>query len=245
MTVASRILINDCTRGAVFVDCGGLSQTFVVAVEILYEGMIVHAEVWSEYVFLIHVLWRRKEFKSLKNLIHKGYGLTTVADSLWQTCFARDWWRRQSAGEAGRSDRQLDQYICVSFHVVWRVWRYQRGNQNPYIEEEQTTQWPKEKVQKNKQRSTKHTYKTKDRVTRTPLKTGGELMCSRRVRSSFSTSDIRRVNLVTNPVISHERGKDREVLTTSGAYLWHRYSITVNQVMVATVKLSKWWLQLD
>ena len=25
--------------------------------------------------------------------------------------------------------------------------RYQRGNQNPYIEEEQTTQWPKEKVQ--------------------------------------------------------------------------------------------------
>jgi len=28
----------------------------------------------------------------------------------------------------------------------------------------------KEKVQKDKQRSTKHTYKTKDRVTRTPLK---------------------------------------------------------------------------
>ena len=32
-----------------------------------------------------------------------------------------------------------------------------------------TTQWPKEKVQKDKQRSTKHTHKTKDRVTRTPL----------------------------------------------------------------------------
>jgi hypothetical protein len=30
------------------------------------------------------------------------------------------------------------------------------------MEEEQTTQWPKEKVQKEKQRSTKHTYKTKD-----------------------------------------------------------------------------------
>jgi hypothetical protein len=30
------------------------------------------------------------------------------------------------------------------------------GNQNPYIEEEQTTQWPKEKVQKDKQRSTKY-----------------------------------------------------------------------------------------
>jgi hypothetical protein len=49
------------------------------------------------------------------------------------------------------------------------VWKYQRGNQNPYIEEEQTTQWPKEKVQKDKQRSTKHTHKTEDRVTRTPL----------------------------------------------------------------------------
>jgi hypothetical protein len=34
-----------------------------------------------------------------------------------------------------------------------RVWRYQRSNQNPYIEEEHTTQWPKEKVQKEKQRS--------------------------------------------------------------------------------------------
>ena len=28
-----------------------------------------------------------------------------------------------------------------------RVLRYQRGNQNPLIEEEQTTQWPKEEQQ--------------------------------------------------------------------------------------------------
>jgi hypothetical protein len=47
--------------------------------------------------------------------------------------------------------------------------KIQRGNQNPYIAGEQKTQWPKEKVQKDKQWSTKHTYKTKDRVTRTPL----------------------------------------------------------------------------
>jgi hypothetical protein len=38
-----------------------------------------------------------------------------------------------------------------------------------YVVEGQTTQWPKEKWQKDKQRSTKHTHKTKDRVTRTPL----------------------------------------------------------------------------
>jgi len=36
-------------------------------------------------------------------------------------------------------------------------------SESVYNEEEHTTQWPKEKVQKDKQRSTKH---------RTPLKTG-------------------------------------------------------------------------
>ena len=56
-----------------------------------------------------------------------------------------------------------------------RVGRYLMCNQNPYIEEGQTTQWPKEKSTKDKLRSTKHTHKTKDRVTRTPLKIGGEL----------------------------------------------------------------------
>ena len=98
---------------------------------------------------------------------------------------------------------------------VERFWRYQRDNQNPYIEEEQTTQWPKEKIQKDKQRSTKHAHKTKERITRTPQKTGGELRCSGMVSSSCSTSGTRRVYLVTNPVISHEWGKDREVFTTN------------------------------
>ena len=63
------------------------------------------------------------------------------------------------------------------------------------IEEGQTTQWPKENKQKDKQRSTKHTHKTKDRVTRTPLKSGGELMCSGRVGSSCSTSGIRHLDI--------------------------------------------------
>jgi hypothetical protein len=44
----------------------------------------------------------------------------------------------------------------------------------------------------------KYTYKTKDWVTQTPLKIGGDLGCSGRVSSSCSTNDIRRVNLVTN-----------------------------------------------
>ena len=93
--------------------------------------------------------------------------------------------------------------LGTSFYFIIRwVWRYERGNQSPYIEEGQTTQWPKEKVQKNKQRSTKHTHKTKDRVTRTPLKTGSELRCSGMASSSWSTSGTRRVNLVVIPLIS-------------------------------------------
>ena len=66
------------------------------------------------------------------------------------------------------------------------------GNQNPYIEG-QTTQWSKEKRTKGQnydlQNNEKHTYKVKDLVTRTPLKTGGELRCSGRVSSSNSCSN--------------------------------------------------------
>jgi hypothetical protein len=71
----------------------------------------------------------------------------------------------------GRSAFLISKFKKVN-GIIRRVWRYQRDKQNPYIEEEQTTQCPKEKVQKDKQRSTKHTYKTEDQVTRIPLKTG-------------------------------------------------------------------------
>ena len=69
----------------------------------------------------------------------------------------------------------------------------------------------KRKGQKVKQRSTKHTHKTKDWI-----KTRGELRCSGRVSSSYSTSGTSRVNLFTNPVIRLEWGNDREVLLTCG-----------------------------
>jgi hypothetical protein len=48
------------------------------------------------------------------------------------------------------------------------------------------------------------TQKSKDRVTRTPLKTGGELKYSGWVSSSCPSSGNRRVTLLTNPVKSHE-----------------------------------------
>jgi hypothetical protein len=76
-------------------------------------------------------------------------------------------------------------YCLRKFPVAGkRPWRYQRDNHIPEIEEGQTTQWPKEKGQKVKQRSTKQTHQSKDRVTWTPLKTGDELKRSGRVTSS-------------------------------------------------------------
>ena len=69
------------------------------------------------------------------------------------------------------------------------------------------------------QRSTKHTPKIKDRVTRTPLKNGGELRCSGRESSFCPTHDTCHVNLVTNQVICHKWGHDR-VVFTSGTYPW-------------------------
>ena len=61
--------------------------------------------------------------------------------------------------------------------------------------EGQTTLWPKEKWQRDQQRFTKHTHKTKDQVTRTPLKFGGERGHFGKVSSSCSTSGTHRVNL--------------------------------------------------
>ena len=93
----------------------------------------------------------------------------------------------------------------MSWNVItlWirRIWRYQRGNQNPWIEEGQTTQLPK--VQKDKQRSTKLTHKTKDRVTRAPLKTGNELRCYGILFLFFPNDIILNIVLTTTPFRIH------------------------------------------
>ena len=78
-----------------------------------------------------------------------------------------------------------------------RVWRYQNDDENPSVNQKKNRQHNGQ-TKKYKQRSTKHTYKTKDRSTRTRLKTGGELRCSGRVSSFCSISGTRRVNLVKN-----------------------------------------------
>jgi hypothetical protein len=66
-----------------------------------------------------------------------------------------------SCWKSAADDKLFSVTVMNGERVVRRVWRYQRGNQNPCIEEEQTTQWPKEKRKKDKQRSTKQPRQTK------------------------------------------------------------------------------------
>ena len=69
-------------------------------------------------------------------------------------------------------------------------------------------QQKRDKVTNNDLKNT--TQKTKDRV-----KTCVGIRCSRMVDNSCFTSDTRHVTLITHLMISHERGKHREELTTS------------------------------
>ena len=125
----------------------------------------------------------------------------------------------------------LDPYlICTR-----KVWRYQRGNQKSYIEW-QTIQWPKKK---DKQWSTKHyteNYRSSNK---------NSPRCSGRVRSSWSICGTRRFTLVTNQLIVINEKITRLWLRQTEhirGHLWHRYSVTVDNVMFASVKLSEWRL---
>ena len=83
----------------------------------------------------------------------------------------------------------------IWWEMLRRAYRYQSGYQKPWIEGGQTIQ--RQKRTNNDLR--KNTHKTKDRATRSTLKTGSEYRCSGRISSYCSTSDNRCVTLVTNP----------------------------------------------
>ena len=62
-----------------------------------------------------------------------------------------------------KEKNKLTLYKQLHTHKHFEQINIRWGNQNSYIEEGQTMRCPKEKGQKDKQRSTKHAYKTKDR----------------------------------------------------------------------------------
>ena len=83
------------------------------------------------------------------------------------------------------------QFYCV------KILKIPKGQSETVYRRRTDNTMAKRKSTKGQQRSTKHTYKTKDRVTRTPLKTGGELRCSGRVGSIvwFALTGVRNHDL--------------------------------------------------
>jgi hypothetical protein len=119
---------------------------------------------------------------------------------------------------------------CIAY-VEWNSWKYPRREKSIFIRKFEDTKWiirsdkSKKDIKYNGKKKKDNdlqnlTPKTKDRATRTSLKPAGERRYSGRVSSSCSTSGTRRFNLVTNPDISHKRGKDRIVIITNRTCPW-------------------------
>ena len=87
-----------------------------------------------------------------------------------------------------------------------KIWRYQKGNQNS--KSKKNRQWT---ITKSKM------INSNDGTT---LKNTGELRCNGNGIRSCSTCGTRGVILVTNQVISHEWGKDRNVSKKKVVYMW-------------------------
>ena len=74
----------------------------------------------------------------------------------------------------------------VEVRFIRRVWRYQRGNQTSYIEEEQTTQWPKENKYKRTNNDLQNISIKLKIEYYDSTKNWGDTRCSGRVSSSSS-----------------------------------------------------------
>jgi hypothetical protein len=146
-------------------------------------------------LYRIHLAWVGFE---LTTLVVIGTDCTCSCKSNYHTIRSRPRRPRlsnnntkyfQSSKRLAPFETEINLYNIEYIVNSWKVWRYQREVIRIRISKKNRQHWPKkDKVQKDKQRSTKHTYKTKDRVTRTPLKTGGELNIH--TNASLSSSKI-------------------------------------------------------
>jgi hypothetical protein len=88
------------------------------------------------------------------------------------------------------------------------------------------------------------THKTKDRLTRTPLKTGGEQMCSSRIRSSCSISDTRRVTVKRHDIdmeIAHSFGMG-SCLFVICVYVYVHISLFLPECACTTIIDTLLWI---
>ena len=117
--------------------------------------------------------------------------------------------------------------ICTYFSKCARkASRYQRG------------------LLRNRKWKDRQYNRQKEKKTNAPIKTiDCELKYSGSVSICWSTTETRFVDFAT--WICHEWWKDGIATTTNKTYgyLWHRYYVTVNRIMIATAKLSNWSLQ--
>ena len=90
---------------------------------------------------------------------------------------------------------------------------------------------------KRKQLSTKHTHRTKDRVTATPLKTGVNSGALEGWTVTSSLSGTSRVKLVTTPVISHGHKLYITKFCPSAFYMFVSRVLVVVVFCVAYVEL--------
>ena len=114
----------------------------------------------------------------------------------WQPCWISNQHQKHKSGR-GPSSEHFWQVWLIS--VQWfqrRRFKCEKLTDGRTLTHDKSSHglWPSELKRKRKNNDVQNTaQKTKDRATRTPLRTGCELRFSRKVSSSCSTCGIRRV----------------------------------------------------
>jgi hypothetical protein len=153
--------------------------------------------------------------KESYELVH-SYILVTLKESfkkrhLLFTCFILIFYRRDNRFECLSRAIQNNR-LCQPVSIR-RVWRYQRviiirtsKNRQHNGQKNRQHNGQQKKVQKDKQRSTEHTYKTKDRETRTP----------------GQSSDLKRSYVISIRIeMMHRRNKSCDILTLVTLFSLH------------------------
>ena len=113
-----------------------------------------------------------------------------------------------------------------------KVWRYQRDQKQTVKQEKDKQYIGKKKKDKRTENDTENSRSSSTNLTEHRGWTQLLWQCK---RSSY------RNTLVANPVIGNEWGNDRIKITTPHGHfrghLWNRHSVTVNQVLVATINI--------
>jgi hypothetical protein len=182
-----------------------------------------------------HVSWRKHAvtglcFVKVLNLYVLGKLQTTSTStnidtwlSRWLVDTCHSCWHMLLRLNVTKIDTWLSRWLVDTCHSCWHMLL------RPNVTKIDTwlslnKDWQQHKDQKKKEKRTNNdlqsfTQKTRDRVTRTLLKTGGELMCSGRIGSSCFTGGTLCVTLVTNPVISVDDKWNISVVICAIAFL--------------------------